>query len=59
MYAVDYMKQILTNLYTEILTLPEDKFKELCKKVEHLLNEKDMTFAKFATIINKWIDEQK
>ena len=59
MEVINYMTQTLTNLYKEILTLPEDKSKELCEKAEQLLNEKDMTFTKFAAIINKWIDEQK
>ena len=59
MDAKNYMTYTLTNLYKEILTLPEDKSKELCEKAEQLLNEKYMTFTKFATIINKWIDEQK
>ena len=59
MDAKNYMTYTLTNLYKEILTLPEDKSKELCEKAEQLLNEKDITFTKFVAIINKWIDEQK
>ena len=59
MDAKDYMKQTLTNLYKQILTLPEDKSKELCEKAEQLLNEKDMTFTKFVKIVEKMIEEQK
>mgnify|MGYP001772168314 CR=1 FL=1 len=59
MDAKDYMKQTLTNLYKQILTLPEDKSKELCEKAEQLLNSKNMSFTKFVAIINKWIDEQQ
>lgn len=58
--CIDFsMSLVLKDLYTEILTLPEDKSKELCGKAEQLLKEKDMTFTKFVAIINKWIDEQK
>ena len=53
------MSLVLKDLYREILTLPEDKSKELCEKAEQLLKEKNMTFTKFATIVNKCIDEQK
>ena len=59
MDAKDYMTETLTNLYKEILTLPEDKSKELCEKAEQLLNEKDMTFTKFVKIVEKVIEEQK
>lgn len=59
MDAKDYMTETLTNLYKEILTLPEDKSKELCEKAEQLLNEKDMTFTKFVKIVEKIIEEQK
>jgi len=59
MDAKNYMTETLTNLYKEILTLPEDKSKELCEKAEQLLNEKDMTFTKFAKIVGKMIEEQK
>lgn len=53
------MSLFLKDLYTEVLTLPEDKSKELCEKAEQLLKDKDMTFTKFATIMTKLIDEQK
>lgn len=59
MDAKDYMKQTLTNLYKQILILPEDKSKELCEKAEQLLNEKDMTFTKFVKIVGKMIEEQQ
>ena len=59
MDAKNYMTQTLTNLYKEILTLPEDKSKELCEKAEQLLNEKDMTFTKFVKIVEKMIEEQQ
>ena len=59
MYAKDYMTQTLKYLYTEILTLPEDKSKKLWEKAEQLLNEKDMTFTKFVKIVEKMIEEQK
>ena len=59
MDAKNYMTQTLTNLYKEILTLPEDKSKELCEKAEHLLNEKNMTFTKFVKIVGKMIEEQQ
>ena len=59
MYAKNYMTYTLTNLYKEILTLPEDKSKEFCEKAEQLLNEKDMSFTKFVKIVEKMIEEQQ
>lgn len=59
MWADFNMSSVLKDLYTEVLTLSEDKSKELCEKAEQLLKEKNMTFTKFVAIINKWIDEQK
>lgn len=59
MDAKNYMTQTLTNLYKEILTLPEDKSKELCEKAEQLLNSKNMSFTKFVRVVEKMIEEQK
>jgi uncharacterized tellurite resistance protein B-like protein len=59
MHTGYYMSSILKDIYKEILTLPEDKAKECYEKAEQLLHEKNITFTKFATIMNKWIDEQK
>ena len=53
------MSLVLKDLYREILTLPEDKSKELCEKAEQLLKEKNMTFTKFATIMTELINEQR
>lgn len=59
MYVDHYMKLTLTDLYKRTLTLPEEKAHKICAKAEQLLDDKNMTFTKFVTIVEEMIEEQK